>query len=267
MPMLSERVALVTGAGFGIGAETAKVLASEEAFVFVSDIAEERASAIAQEIVAYGGRAESLQLDVTSPSSWHAAVATVSQSKGRLDILVNNAGLTIAKCIEDTTENDWRAIMSVNLDSQFFAVKATIELMKTSAKSTPFGGSIVNMSSVSGIIGTPILAAYTASKAGVRYLSKSIALDFARKGYRIRVNSVHPGATEGASLDVLLQSRVDAGLSLDTDQARRDWMANYPMGQVARTRDVANGVLFLASDNSAYITGTELVIDGGLSAQ
>jgi 3(or 17)beta-hydroxysteroid dehydrogenase len=267
MAMLSGRVALVTGAGFGIGAETAKVLASEGAIVFVSDIAKARASAVAREISVTGGRAESIQLDVTSPSSWSAAILAIAKSEGQLDVLVNNAGLTIAKSIEDTTEEDWRDIMSVNLDSQFFAVKASIELMKTSAKATPFGGSIVNMSSVSGIIGTPVLAAYTASKAGVRYLSKSIALDFARKGYRIRVNSVHPGATEGTSLDVLLKSRVDAGLSTDIDQARKDWMANYPMGQVARTLDVANGVLFLASDNSAYITGTELVIDGGLSAQ
>jgi 3(or 17)beta-hydroxysteroid dehydrogenase len=249
MALLGSRVALVTGAGLGIGADIARTLALEGAMVYVSDIVRERAEAVAQEIATAGGSAAPVELDVVSPSSWDAAVSMISTGSGRLDVLVNNAGLTIAKSIEDTTEADWRAIMSVNLDSHFFSLKATLELMKESAKSTPFGGSIVNMSSVSGIIGTPVLAAYTAAKAG------------------IRANSVHPGATEGASLEVLLRSRIEGGLSANMDQARKDWVTNYPLGRVASTLDVANGVLFLASDNSAYITGTELVIDGGLSAQ
>jgi 3(or 17)beta-hydroxysteroid dehydrogenase len=267
MALLGSRVALVTGAGLGIGADIARTLALEGAMVYVSDIVRERAEAVAQEIATAGGSAAPVELDVVSPSSWDAAVSMISTGSGRLDVLVNNAGLTIAKSIEDTTEADWRAIMSVNLDSHFFSLKATLELMKESAKSTPFGGSIVNMSSVSGIIGTPVLAAYTAAKAGIRYLTKSVAIDFARRGYKIRANSVHPGATEGASLEVLLRSRIEGGLSANMDQARKDWVTNYPLGRVASTLDVANGVLFLASDNSAYITGTELVIDGGLSAQ
>jgi len=123
------------------------------------------------------------------------------------------------------------------------------------------------MSSVSGIIGTPVLAAYTTSKAGVRYFSKSIALDFAKRGYKIRVNTVHPGITEGESATVLFESRVRAGLSPTLSQAQSDWISNYPLARAAKMEEIANAVLFLASDQSSYVTGTELVVDGGLSAQ
>ena len=264
---LNDKVALVTGAGQGIGEAIAKRLATEGALVYVSDIDHDRADRVAKKLAGFGPQGKSLLLDVTSPEAWAKAIEKIRLEKGRLDILVNNAGITIAKYFEETSLEDWRKIMTVNLESQFIAMQAALPLMKESALKSDRGGSIVNMSSVSGIIGTPVLAAYTASKAGVRYLSKSVALDFAKRGYKIRVNTVHPGVTEGESASVLFESRVRAGLSVSVSQARTDWIANYPLGRAASTDEIANAVLFLASDESSYITGMELTVDGGLSAQ
>jgi NAD(P)-dependent dehydrogenase (short-subunit alcohol dehydrogenase family) len=267
MGLLDGRTALITGAGQGIGAASAVRLAAEGAAVFVSDLSLDRAARVAGAIQCSGYQAEAVVLNVVDQEAWASALRRITERRNALDILVNNAGVVIAKGIEDTTLEDWRLTMAVNLEAQFIGIKAALPLMKATALGRPEGGAIVNMSSVSGIIGTPMLAAYTASKAGVRYLSKSIALDFARRGYRIRVNSIHPGSTEGASSEQLFQSRVAAGLSPTLDRARADWLANYPLGRIATPEDIANGVLYLASDQSAFMTGAELVIDGGLSAQ
>jgi len=265
-PRLEGRVALVTGAGQGIGAAIARRLALEGAEVFVSDVLIERAGAVAEDIVAKGARARALRLDVTSAEQWGAAVGEIAQQSTRLDVLVNNAGITIAKSVEELSLEEWRRMMTINMEGPFLGVKASLGLLRETARRTPFGGAIVNMSSVSGIVGTAALAGYTASKAGVRYFSKSIALDFARKGYRIRVNSIHPGLTEGESAELLFESRIRNGLSATREEAMQAWIANYPIGRMGRQEDVAAGVAYLASDDAAFITGTELVIDGGLSA-
>ena len=264
--ILDGRTALVTGGGRGIGAAIGERLAAAGATVAVSDSVLERAQAVVEAIGCSGGSAYAVLLDVADESSWKEAIAEIKSQSAHLDILVNNAGLTVAKTMEETTLDDWRRVMSVNLEGPFIGMKAALPLMRGSALRTPCGGSIVNMSSVSGIVGTAFLAAYTASKAGLRFLSKSVALDFARKGYRLRVNSVHPGLIEGESAERLFEYRVRTGLSADMASAQTDAIANYPMGHIGLQMDVANGVLFLASDESAFMTGTELVIDGGLSA-
>jgi len=264
---LDNRVALVSGAGRNIGAAVAKRLGAEGAEVFVTDLDRSRADSVAGQIREAGGRAHSLVFDVTDPKGWTGAIAEVEKRCKRLDVLVNNAGLVVSKSFEDTDLDEWHRIMRVNLDAPFLGVKASLSLMRESAKFTPFGGSIVNMSSVSGIIGTPLLAAYTTSKAGVRYFSKSIAIDFAKKGYRIRVNSVHPGLIETDSSMLLFKERVRSGIAKDVEDAKAGMVANYPLGRMGHVNDVAGGVLYLASDDSAYVTGTELIIDGGLSAQ
>lgn len=267
MGLMDSRVVLVTGAGRGIGRATALRLASEGAIVQVADIERDRAEAVASEILAAGGQAQARAMDVTDVDAWVDVVAAIAADHDRLDVLVNNAGITVAKFVEDTSLEDWRRIMTTNVESQFLGVKAALPLLKQTAATREHGGAIVCMSSVSGIIGTPVLAAYTASKAAVRYFCKSIALDFARKGYKIRANSVHPGSTEGESANEIFGSRVRAGLSPSIEQAEKDWIANYPIGRIGTQLDVANAILFLASDQSAFITGTELVVDGGLSAQ
>ncbi len=263
---LTGKVALVAGAGRGIGAAIARELSAGGAAVWVADLSMRLAEDTATALVAEGGAAFPLGLDVTSAESWSRAVAHVAAAQGRLDIFVHNVGLTIVKTVEETDLEDWRRIMQVNLEAPFIGVKAVLPLMKQSAKASPHGGSMVFISSVSGIVGTANLAAYTASKAGLRYFSKSIALDFARKGYRIRANSVHPGLTEGPATELLIDYRLEQGLSQNRDEARNAWVSNYPLGRMARPEEIAAGVVYLASDESSFVTGSELVIDGGLSA-
>jgi 3(or 17)beta-hydroxysteroid dehydrogenase len=198
-------------------------------------------------------------------NSYYAADEELG-SAGNLDILVNNVGLTLSKAIEDTTIEDWRLLMRVNLEGPFIGTKAALPLMKKSAFRTPYGGSIINVSSISGIVGTANLACYTATKGGLRYFSKSAALEFAKAGYRIRVNTIHPGLTEGASANVLFKASVDSGVCADMDEARKMWTSRYPVNRMAQPMDIAAGVLFLASDASNFMTGTELIMDGVLTA-
>jgi 3(or 17)beta-hydroxysteroid dehydrogenase len=262
---LKDRIALVTGSGRGIGAAIAVRLASAGAIVYVADL-QQRAAGVAETIKKDGGDARILSLDVTDEMNWKAALGTIEAQTGRLDVLVNNVGITISKSVEDTSIEDWRLMMKVNLEAPFIGVKASLPMMKKSAVRTPFGGSIINMSSISGIVGTANLSCYTATKAGLRYFSKSAALEFARAGYRIRVNTVHPGLTEGESANLLFQSLVDSGACKSLEEAQVSWTARYPLNRMARQQDIAGGVLYLACDESNFMTGTELVIDGGLSA-
>jgi NAD(P)-dependent dehydrogenase (short-subunit alcohol dehydrogenase family) len=264
---LCDRVALVTGSGRGIGAAVARRLAAAGAAVYVADLATERAEEVAHEISAAGGTASAVPLDVTEEKSWAAAISLIQERSSYLDVLVNNVGVTISKSVEDTTLADWRLMMTVNLEAPFIGVKASLPLMKESAKRTPFGGSIVNMSSVSGIVGTPHLSCYTATKAGLRFFSKSAAIEFARLGYRLRVNTVHPGLIEGASANVLFDASVRSGQYRDIEEAQAAWTARFPVNRMGRQQDIGGAVLFLASDESNFMTGAELVIDGGLSAQ
>jgi 3(or 17)beta-hydroxysteroid dehydrogenase len=191
---LQGRVALVTGAGRGIGAAIAKRLAGDGCIVAAADIDTKAANSVVKEIASNGGDAHLMGLDIVDQQGWQDAIQELAANYGALDILVNNAGLVLAKIFEETELDDWRRLMIVNLEGPFLGIRAALPLMIESAKRTPFGGSIINMSSISGIIGTANLAGYTTAKAGLRFLSKCLAIDFGRKGYRIRVNSVHPGS-------------------------------------------------------------------------
>lgn len=263
---LEGRVALVTGAARGIGAAIAEKLAAAGAVVHLADRELAQAEAKSAEINANGAVSRALAIDVCEIDSWNAVISEIEQSAGHLDILVNNVGLTMSKSIEDTSVEDWRLLMRVNLEGPFVGTKAALPLMKKSALRTPFGGSIVNVSSISGIVGTANLSCYTATKGGLRYFSKSAALEFAKAGYRIRVNTIHPGLTEGASANILFKSSVDTGVCADVDEARKMWTARYPVNRMARPVDIAAGVLLLASDASNFMTGTEMIMDGGLTA-
>lgn len=263
---LQGRVALVTGAARGIGAAIAERLARAGALVHLADRDLAQATAKAAEIAAAGATSRALALDVGEPGSWQAAVSEIERGAGHLDVLVNNVGLTMSRSIEDTTIDEWRLLMRVNLEGPFIGTQAALPLMKQSALRTPYGGSIVNVSSITGIVGTANLACYAATKGGLRYFSKSAALEFAKAGYRIRVNTIHPGLTEGASANVLFKASVDAGVCVDMEQARAMWTSRYPVNRMAQPMDIAAGALFLASDASNFMTGTELIMDGGLTA-
>jgi NAD(P)-dependent dehydrogenase (short-subunit alcohol dehydrogenase family) len=256
---MAGKVALVTGGASGIGRSCALRLAEEGATVVVTDIQDDVGSEVVAEIAATGSQADYLHHDVTSETAWIDVITKVRDQYGRLDVLVNNAGIGIASSIVEMSLADWHRQQAINLDGVFLGIKHAIPLMRDGG-----GGSIINMSSVAGLKGNPLLAAYNATKGGVRLLTKGVALECAQAGWNIRVNSVHPGV-----IDTPIWTKADAAaLAPDANAVDIESMAaaTVPMAKVGRSLDIANGVLFLASEESAYMTGTELVIDGGLSA-
>jgi 3(or 17)beta-hydroxysteroid dehydrogenase len=251
MGRVDGKVALVTGAASGIGLATADLLANESAKVVLTDLDEPRADTI--RALAQRGRFH--KLDVTRENEWIGVTDAIVSEFGRLDILVNSAGVSLLKDIETTTLDEWRCLMAVNLDGTFLGCKHAIRVMKDQG-----GGSIVNMSSVAGLVGAANLAGYSASKGGVRLLTKSVALHCARKGYNIRCNSVHPSFVETPMLHSMLAT------ARDPQKLEANYASAAPLGRLAKPIEIARTILFLASDEAAFTTGAELIVDGGLTA-
>ena len=258
------KVALVTGGASGIGRGCAERLAQEGAVVVVTDLQDDKGAQTVAAIEAMGGKASYLHHDVTSEQAWIDAVASVKAKHGRLDILVNNAGIGIGGSVLTMTLADFQKQTAVNLDGVFLGVKHSIPLMRENA-----GGSIINMSSVAGLKGSAILAGYCATKGGVRLFTKAVAMECAAAKDGVRVNSVHPGIIETPIWDTIVgtgevgdNARPPRGAALDAMSAE-----GVPLGVKGYPEDIANGVLWLASDESRYVTGAELVIDGGLSVK
>lgn len=255
---LKDKVALVTGAGAGIGAATARRFAEEGALVIATDINEAAVQAVAEDINAAGGHAEAHLQDVTDETRWAALVADIQSRHGGLHVLVNNAGMVVGGSAEEGSLEDWRKTQAVNGESVFMGTRAAISVMKNC------GGSIINISSIEGLVGEPTVAAYNYSKGGVRIFTKSAALHCAEAGYNIRVNSVHPGFINTQLVANALAAMPD---ELQADLAAR-LQRDIPLGGApGEPLDIANGCLFLASDESRYMTGAELVIDGGYTCQ
>ena len=245
MGRLQDKVALITGGASGIGFATAQLFADEGAKVVLTDLhAPQLPSAAAVH-----------KLDVTSENDWIAVTDAVVRDFGKIDIVVNSAGVSLLKDIEATKLDEWRGLMAVNLDGPFLGCKHAIRVMKDRG-----GGSIVNMSSVAGIIGAGNLAAYGASKGGVRLLTKSVALHCARNGYNIRCNSVHPSFADTP----MLQGMVNA--ARNPEKLAASFAAAAPLGRIAQPVEIARTILFLAGDDSSFTTGAEFVVDGGLTA-
>lgn len=256
MNRVAGKVALVTGAAMGIGEACVRLLVAEGASVAISDIEKERGCALAKELNAKQTTALFVEHDVGDEGAWQRAIDETLEEFGRLDILINNAGLGIGGDVEHATLEEWRRLMRVNLDGVFLGTKFGVQTMRRFG-----GGSIINLSSIEGLIGDPNLAAYNASKGGVRLLTKSAALYCAKSGYKIRVNSVHPGYIWTPMVQHYLEK---AG---NVDEGRRAIEALHPLGHIGEPNDIAYGVLYLASDESKFMTGAELVIDGGYTAQ
>lgn len=256
MPRVADKVAIVTGGSMGIGRACAELLAAEGAAVAVTDKAKEEGQGVVEAIAAAGHRAVFLEHDVSREDQWQAVVAEVVKTFGRLDILVNNAGVGWFGDVEHTTLESWRSLLSVNLDGVFLGMKHAIPPMRSAG-----GGSIINLSSIEGLVGDARTAAYNASKGGVTILTKSAALYCAREGTGIRVNSVHPG--------YVWTPMVEKGIAStpNPEETKRAIEALHPVGHMGRPIDIAYGVLYLASDESVFMTGAELVIDGGYTAQ
>ena len=251
MGRLQDKIALITGGASGIGRAAAHLFAEEGATVVIADRDEAAARAA---VAAIGGRASFQRLDVTAEDRWIAVTDALVRDRGRLDILINSAGVSLIKDIETTTLDEWRVLMAVNLDGTFLGCKHAVRVMKER------GGSIVNMSSVAGLIGSGFLAAYCASKGGVRLLTKAVALHCARKGYNIRCNSVHPSFADTPMLEGMVAA------ARNPDKLAASFTAAAPLGRLAQPIEVARTILFLASDESVFTTGAELVVDGGLTA-
>jgi 3(or 17)beta-hydroxysteroid dehydrogenase len=254
MDRVKGKVAVVTGSGDGMGRVEALLLAKEGAKVVITDIDEAAAKNVAGEINSQGGNAISIKHDVASEADWGVVIQKTLEKFGRLDVLVNNAGVILYKKIEDISLAEWRWLMSVNLDGVFLGTKFAIEAMKKNG-----GGSIINISSVAGLIGNPDASAYHASKGGVRSFSKAAAIECSKAGYgyNIRVNSIYPGVINTKMADDLRKDEAKYKTALS-------WHA---MGHFGEPEDVAYGVLYLASDESKFLTGSELVIDGGWTAR
>jgi len=255
---VANKVALVTGGASGIGRSCARRLAEEGATVIVTDIQDEMGSETVGDIVDKGDAASYLHHDVTSEEQWRAIIANIVSEHGALHILVNNAGIGIGGSIIEMELEAWRRQQAINLEGVFLGVKHSIPAIRDSG-----GGSIINMSSVAGLKGAASLAAYNATKGGVRLFTKGVALECAQNGWGVRVNSVHPGIIETPIWEKINPELGDGEPALDPETIAA---VAVPGGRLGSPDDIANGVLFLASDDSSYMTGTELVIDGGLSA-
>ncbi|MFC9228971.1 SDR family NAD(P)-dependent oxidoreductase [Streptomyces decoyicus] len=246
---LDGKVALITGATGGIGAATAKLFAREGARLVLTDVHQEGLTALTEEIEETGADVVSACLDVSSARQWDGVITTVRERFGALDILVNLAGILDWPGIEDTQEDAWNRVIDVNQKGTWLGMKAAMPLLRAGGNA-----SVINTSSVLGLVGSGAAAAYQASKGAVRLLSKTAAVEYARQG--VRVNSIHPGVIATPMIQDLLDEQGD----------RQPDIVRTPMRRAGRADEIASAMLFLAGDESSFVTGTELVVDGGLTA-
>ena len=254
MNRLKDKVALVTGGALGLGRATVLLMAREGATIAVTDMRDDDGASAVAEVEKAGGTACFFHHNVSSEDDWIKVVDEAVAKYGRLDIVVNNAGIAIPGNAEDAALADWQRVISVNLDGVFLGTKHGIRGIKQGER----GGSIINISSIEGLIGDPDLAAYNASKGGVRLLTKSAALHCARTGTGVRVNSIHPG---------FVWTPMVANGPGDAEARRKALIALHPVGHLGEPDDIGSGAVYLASDEAKFITGSELVIDGGYTAQ
>ena len=254
------KIALITGGAQGLGEAASRMLAREGARVAITDLNIQGAQKVAAAInETRKDAAVALSHDVTKEEDWVRVLAETDKAFGGLHILVNNAGIGLTKDLEQITLEEWRNVHAIDLDGVFLGCKNAIALMARTTKATGLGGSIVNISSISGIIAGHNMAAYNSAKAGVRHLSKSVALYCAKKGLNIRSNSVHPVFIATPILDGLVQR-------FGKEEAYAKLARQVPMGIIGEPNDIAYAVLYLASDESKFVTGAELKVDGGISA-
>ena len=251
MGRLDGKVVLITGGARGQGALEAELFVAEGASVVFGDVLDDEGRSVEQRITEAGGDAVYVHLDVTSDGDWEDAVHTAEARYGKLDVLVNNAGIANAEAIEDTSEELWDRIMQVNTKGVFLGTRKALPALRRAG-----GGSIINISSIAGILGRALTgSAYSASKGAVRTFTKTTAIQHSAEG--IRCNSIHPGPVDTPML---------SGIS-DNPEILRQRTDEVPLGRLGHSRDIAYGALYLASDEAAWITGIELIIDGGITAK
>lgn len=254
---LGGTVALITGANGGIGRAVCAALDAAGARVVATDVGE----------APYDLQVDCwLQHDVTSADAWGRVVGEIRSRFGRLDCLINNAGTSLVEHIAQTSIEQWRRASSVNVESVLLGMQASLPLLRESGATRAGGSSIVNFSSVAGLRGVAFNAAYCASKGAVTLLSKSAAKEFAALRYPVRVNSIHPGGVDTLMMDSIMERYVEVGFASSVEAVKAQFNAMSPYGRMAQPSEIAGGVVFLCSPAASYMTGSELVIDGGVTA-
>jgi 3(or 17)beta-hydroxysteroid dehydrogenase len=256
---LDGKVGLITGAARGIGEGIARAMAAEGAVLFLADIDMDAVSTVARSI-----GATALQLDVTNEGAWQSAATAISGAHGRLNILINNAGTEVVKALEHLSLDDIRLQLAVNLEGPMLGCKSMISFLKKGGKQGA-PSSVINIASVAGMAGQANLSAYSASKAAVGHLAKSLAVEWALAGHAVRVNAIYPGCIQTPMLDAAVAGWVREGI-LDEKTASSSMRDLSPMKQIGEVADIAMGAVYLASDEAKFVTGTSLVIDGGWMA-
>jgi len=260
------KVALVTGAGRGIGASSSRVLARAGAKVLVTDIDMDVADDVAADIRSGGGEAVARRLDVADEDQWIAVLKEAVELYGGIDIVVNNAGVESMSLVEDTPLPEWRKVMAVNSDGVFLGVKNAIRAMRPGGISGR-GGSIINMASICAMVALKGAGSYSAAKAAITNLTKLAAVECGQNGYGIRVNSIHPGVVLTELVKAGMEESARNGLFESPAAAQALYESMHPIGRLGEPEDIAHAVLYLASDASSFVTGAELVVDGGYIAQ
>ena len=256
MNRLDGKVVFISGAARGIGGETAKLMSKAGARVAIGDVLDEVGRKHAKEIDGFY-----VHLDVTDEASWAAAMDATIKKYGKLDVLVNNAGIFVGKGVEDASMEDWHRLVAVNLTGVVLGTRAALPHLKKTK------GNIVNTASIAGLVGSQLDPLYSLTKGGVTTFTKSTALEFGRKGYGVRVNSIHPGVIDTDMGQQTFAMRAKQIGTNDTEATKRVSTSMHPIGRLGVANDIAKGILFLASDDASFMTGAGLVVDGGYTAQ
>jgi NAD(P)-dependent dehydrogenase (short-subunit alcohol dehydrogenase family) len=267
MAELNGRVALVTGAARGIGAAAARALAESGAAIYLTDVLDDAGESTAATLKKSGHKAIYRRHDVTQEGEWISTVAACERDLGGLDILVNNAGIFWLKPMAMTSIEDFRRMQAVNVEGVFLGMKHAIPAIAKRAAQWHGGGAVVNISSVAGLTGAAMAVAYNASKGAVRLMTKGAALECAGAGLKVRVNSVHPGVIETAMGQQVIDEYAASGAPGGANAIRDQMVQMHPLGRLGEAADIANAIVFLSSDRSAFMTGSEVVVDGGLTAR
>ena len=262
---LKGKVALITGGARGLGAEIAKTFARAGAISVITDLLEELANTTVTEIQQAGGQAIFLPHNVTVETDWERVIAETVTQFGRLDIVVNNAGIEVCALLENTSLDDFQRVMDVNAKGTFLGLKHACKAMKPGGIAGN-GGSIVNISSVAGLRGYSGLSTYCGSKGAAKLLTKAAAVEFASLKYGIRVNSIHPGLIPTTMGESVINGFVEAGLGNSPERVQAAFERSTPLGMIGQPKDIASAALYLASDQSSWVTGAEIVVDGGATA-
>lgn len=264
---LKGRVALVSGGLRGIGLACVERFLAEGAEVILTDLSAPDSVDVTSTLARLGQAATYVQANVTSEADWQTVLTAVTERHGKLHVLVNNAGIDLTGPVATTTLDSWRKIMGINVDGVFLGVRTFVPLMERSGANVKGGASIINVSSIMGLVGLSEVSGYNASKGAVRLFTKSIALEFAEKKMPIRANSLHPGFVVTPLLQEGFQRWVDKGVAEKTQDLVDLMASKTPIGRLADPAELAGAAFFLASSDSSYMTGAELVIDGGWTAQ